>query len=507
MILDHIILSLLIWLPLIGGVAVLFTGDDRRANLARYIALGFAIITLLLCIPLWLHFDPTTSDMQFREFFPWISALNINYSLGVDGISMPMVVLTTVTTLVVVLASWHTITQRVSQYLATFLFVQGMMVGVFSSLDAILFYVFWEGMLIPIYLNIGIWGGKRRVYASVKFFIYTFAGSALMLVAFLYLQDKTNSLEILKFMDYGPISRPVQDLLFFAFLFAFAVKIPMWPFHTWLPDAHTEAPAGGSVVLAALMLKLGVYGFLRFNLPVTPDASRDYQWIMIGLSLFAIVYVAVVAIAQKDMKRLIAYSSIAHMGFATLGTFMIYIIIKHGAGSYADAYMALEGAMVQMISHAFSTGALFIGIGILYHRMHSRMINDYGGVANTMPVLAVLMMLFALSNVGLPGTSGFVGEFMIILSSFRANFWLAFLAATTLIFAAAYTLWMYKRVFFGKVEHEAVAQMKDISGAEKLALIILAALVIIIGVYPQLLLNVFHASVDHLLHLSMLSKV
>ncbi len=501
----HTILSLLIWLPILGAVAVLWTGDDRHALRARLIALAVSILTIILCFSMWIQFDITTASMQFREFLPWISAYNINYSLGIDGISMPMVFLTVITTLVVILASWHSIKRRVSQYLATFLLVQGMMVGVFSSLDSILFYVFWEGMLIPIYLNIGIWGGENRAYASVKFFIYTFAGSALMLIAFIYLQQGAHSFEILDFYPLK-LTYTEQAFIFFAFLLAFAVKVPMWPVHTWLPDAHTEAPAGGSVVLAALMLKMGVYGFLRFNLPVTPDASQHYQWLMISLSLIAIVYVGIVAISQKDMKRLVAYSSIAHMGFATLGTFMIYIIIAR-TGNYKDAYMALEGGMMQMISHAFSTGALFIGIGILYDRIHSRLISDYGGVANKMPVFALLMMIFAMSNVGLPGTSGFVGEFLVILSSFKANFWVTFLAGSTLIWGAAYTLWMYKRVFFGEVANENIAKLSDVHGPEKAAMIILAVLVIGLGVYPQIVLNVFHASVQHLLQLSMVNKI
>jgi NADH-quinone oxidoreductase subunit M len=418
---------------------------------------------------------------------------------------LPMLVLTTITTLVVVLASWHSIKTHVAQYLATFLIMQGMMIGVFCATDSILFYVFWEGMLIPIYLNIGIWGGKNRVYASLKFFIYTFAGSALMLLAILYLRDQSNSFMIADFYKLR-MSREIQDLVFIAFLLAFAVKIPMWPVHTWLPDAHTEAPAGGSVVLAALMLKLGVYGFLRFSLPITPDTGQALIWLMVGLSLVAIVYIGMIAIAQKDMKRLIAYSSIAHMGFAVLGTFMVYIIVQN-THSMQDAFLSLEGAMVQMISHAFSTGALFVGIGILYDRIHSRMINDFGGLAHKLPLFAVLMMLFSLSNVGMPGTSGFVGEFMIILSSFKANFWVAFAAASTLVLGAAYTLWMYKRVFFGKVESDAIATIKPLYFSETLALSILAVIVILLGIYPLPLLEVFHASVGHLLSESLVSKL
>lgn len=499
------ILSLLIWLPILGAFGVLFIGGDKNAPLARIITLVIALISLVLCVILWIGFDLTTANYQYTEVVSWISAYGINYALGIDGISMPMVVLTTITTLVVVLASWHSIKRHVAQYLATFLLMQGMMVGVFCATDSILFYVFWEAMLVPIYLNIGIWGGERRVYASVKFFIYTFAGSALMLVAILYLRIHAGSFMIKDFYLLR-MPREVQDLIFIAFLLAFAVKIPMWPLHTWLPDAHTEAPAGGSVVLAALMLKLGVYGFLRFSLPITPDASNGLIWLMIILSLIAIVYVGMIAIVQKDMKRLIAYSSIAHMGFAVLGTFMIYVIVAK-TGNMQDAFLSLEGAMMQMISHAFSTGALFIGVGILYDRIRSRMIADYSGLAHKLPLFAVLMMIFALSNVGLPGTSGFVGEFMIILSAFKANFWVTFLAASTLILGAAYTLWMYKRVFFGKVESAAIENIQPLHASEITALVILATIVIVMGIYPMPVLNVFHASVGQLLHDSLVSKL
>jgi NADH-quinone oxidoreductase subunit M len=499
------ILSTLIWLPIIGAIAVLATGGDRNARIARWIALIFSVLSLALCIPLWLGFHSGDYHYQYTEFATWISAYGINYALGIDGISLPMVVLSTITTVVVILASWHSIKKSVAQYLATFLIVQGMMVGVFCATDSILFYVFWEAMLIPIYLNIGIWGGEKRFYASVKFFMFTFAGSAIMLVAIIYLHNQAHSFMMHDFYQLRlPID--VQNLVFFGFFLAFAVKVPLWPFHTWLPDAHTEAPAGGSVVLAALMLKMGVYGFLRFNLPITPDASQGLIWMMIILSLIAVVYIGMVAIAQKDMKRLIAYSSIAHMGFAVLGTFMIYVIVEK-TGNMQDAYLSLEGAMMQMISHAFSTGALFIGIGILYDRINSRMINDFGGLAHKLPVFAVLMMIFALSNVGMPGTSGFVGEFMIILSEFKANFWVAFLAASTLILGAAYTLWMYKRVFFGPVKNDAVANIKPLHFSELFVLIILAAIVIILGVYPAPVLHEFHASVGHLLHEALMVKI
>jgi len=383
--------------------------------------------------------------------------------------------------------------------------MQGMMIGMFSATDSILFYIFWEGMLIPMYLSIGIWGSENRSYASIKFFLYTFLGSAFMLVAIIYMGIQAHSFAISSFYSLK-MSMSVQIWVFLAFLFAFAVKVPMWPVHTWLPDAHTEAPAGGSVVLAALMLKMGAYGFLRFSLPITPDASRHLDWLMLVLALIAIVYIGLVAIAQKDMKKLIAYSSIAHMGFVVLGCFMVFAIIRN-TGIMADAYMSVEGAMVQMISHAFSTGALFIAIGILYDRMNTRMINDFGGVAHSMPFFAALLMLFAMSNVGLPGTSGFVGEFMIILSAFRAEFWVTVFAASTLILSAAYTLWMYKRVFFGPAVNDSVKNLRDVSGFEKASLVLLAIAVIFIGVYPGPLLNMFHASVEHILNLSMHSKL
>lgn len=503
--LQHSLLSLLIWLPIIGGTLTLFTGGDENANQARLIGLVTSVVCLVLCIPLYLHFNTSTANMQFVENVPWITAYKIRYHLGVDGISMPLVALTCLTTVIVILASWHAITRKVSQFMAAFLIMSGMMIGMFCALDSILFYVFWEGMLIPIYISIGVWGSDNRAYASIKFFLYTFAGSALMLVAFLFLYYKSGSFYIL---DYYPLKLTMteQVFIFLAFLLAFAVKVPMWPVHTWLPDAHTEAPAGGSVVLAALMLKMGVYGFLRFSMPITPDASQSLDWLMIILSLIAIVYIGLVAIAQTDMKKLIAYSSIAHMGFATLGCFMVYEIIAN-TGSHPDAYMSLEGSMVQMISHAFSTGAMFVGIGILYDRLHSRQIQSFGGVANTMPIFASLFMLFAMSNVGLPGTSGFVGEFMIILSAFKANFWIALVAATTLIWAAAYTLWMYKRVFFGEVRSTAVAELKDVKSFNLIALIMLAIVVLFIGIYPEPLLKIFHASVANLLHWSLQSKL
>lgn len=499
------LLSLMIWTPIVGGCLVLFTGGDHHAHWARRLSLLVAVISLGLCVPLYWGFNASDYAMQFTEYVPWFQRFGIYYHLGVDGIALPLAILTAITTLVVVIAAWSAIKEHVAQYMAAFLIMQGMMVGVFLSLDSILFYVFWEAMLIPMYLCIGMWGGPNRAYASIKFFLFTFFGSALMLVALLYLYGQTGSFSIL---DYYPLklSMEQQVLIFLGFFFAFAVKIPMWPLHTWLPDAHTEAPAGGSVVLAALMLKMGVYGFLRFSLPITPDACQYLEWFMIGLSLMAIVYIGIVAIGQGDLKRLIAYSSVAHMGLATLGCFLIYTIIDH-TGVVKDAYMALEGAMVQMVSHAFSTGALFLGVGMLYDRMHTRKISDFGGVVNTMPLFGSFFMLFAMANVGLPGTSGFVGEFMVLLSAFRADFWVTFLAATTLILSAAYTLWMYKRVFFGEIANEAVKNLEDIAGSEVVVLSLLAFLVLFVGLYPQPLLNIFHASVGHLLHISHTTKL
>ncbi len=497
------LLSILIWLPVLGAVAALMTGGDKNANAARFIAAVVAVVSLLLCIPLYLGFDSSTYAMQFQENHLWIRAYKIHYALGVDGISLAMIILTNFTGLLVILAGCNAIKVRVAQYMATFLTMQGMMIGVFAATDAILFYVFWEGMLIPMYLSIGMWGSVNRSYASIKFFLYTFLGSILMLIAFLYLYNQTGVFDIQEY--YGlHLSPRIQEMVFFAFLLAFAVKVPMWPVHTWLPDAHTEAPSGGSVVLAALMLKLGIYGFLRFSLPIVPQACEQLAWFMIILSLIAIVYIGLVAIVQTDMKKLIAYSSIAHMGFATLGCFMVYDIIRH-TDTYRDAYMSLEGAVIQMIAHAFGSGAMFLGVGMLADRYynHSRMIKDYGGIANKMPVFAAFFMLFAMSNVGLPGTAGFVGEFMVMMSAFQAHFWVALVAASTLILAAAYTLWLYKRVFFGPVANEHVAVMQDINWIEKTNYILLAIGVFFVGLYPVPILNILHVTIGHLLDISM----
>jgi NADH-quinone oxidoreductase subunit M len=503
MFLQSSLLSILIWLPVLGAIASAMTGGDENAKTAKIIAVTVTLINLLLCIPLYMGFDAGSYQMQFQENHLWIRAYQIHYALGVDGISLAMIILTNFTGLLVILAGCQAIKVRISQYMAAFLVMQGMMIGVFAATDAILFYVFWEGMLIPMYLSIGMWGSANRSYASIKFFLYTFLGSILMLVALLYLFNYTGSFEIQKFYGLN-LALPIQKLLFLAFFLAFAVKVPMWPVHTWLPDAHTEAPSGGSVVLAALMLKLGIYGFLRFSMPIAPLASEKLAGLMIILSLVAIVYIGLIAIVQSDMKKLIAYSSIAHMGFATLGCFMVYDIIRH-TGSYADAYMSLEGAVIQMIAHAFGSGAMFLGVGMLADRYynHSRLIKDYQGIATRMPIFAAFFMLFAMSNVGLPGTAGFVGEFMVIMSAYQAHFWIAFGAALTLILAASYTLWMYKRVFFGNVVNEHVALMQDINWIEKTNYILLAGGVFFVGLYPAPILNILHVTIGHLLLVSL----
>lgn len=503
--LGKILLSILIWFPVLGAIPVLILGRMGKPTVARWVALLISVSCLFLCGFLWFTFDATVAGMQFREHIDWVSALNIHYDVGVDGISMPLVVLTCFTTMIVILASWTMVHKKVAQYLAAFLVMQGMVVGVFSALDAILFYFFWEGMLIPMYLSIGVWGAENRSYAAIKFFLYTFLGSAVMLIALLYLGLKANSFYIPDFFALK-MTLPVQKFIFIAFLLSFAIKVPMWPVHTWLPDAHTEAPAGGSVVLAALMLKLGAYGFLRFNLPIVPDACRYFDVLMIVLSLIAIVYIGFIAIAQTDMKKLIAYSSVAHMGFVTLGSFMVYVVIAH-TGNIQDAYLSLEGAMVQMISHSFGSGAMFLAFGVLYEQLHTRQIHDFGGIAKPMPLFAAFFMLFAMSNVGLPGTSGFVGEFMILLSTFKASFWVTLIAASTLVIGATYTLWMYKRVFFGPIVHPQLARLKDIGAVEFIMFALLSAAVLGIGLYPEPLLNKVHMGVSSLLQETMQTKV
>ena len=479
------LLSLAVWVPILGGVVVLSVGQERQANLAKMIALLISVATFIITIPLYTQFDVSTFQMQFVEQHAWIPAFNVNYSLGVDGISMPLILLTSFTTVLVVLAGWQVIKFKPAQYMAAFLIMEGLMNGVFAALDSMLFYVMWEGMLIPMFLIIGIWGGERRVYATIKFFLYTFLGSVFMLVALIYMYIQSGSFSILDFHNLKLGLTP-QILIFIAFLLAFAVKVPMWPVHTWLPDAHVEAPTGGSVVLAAILLKLGGYGFLRIALPVAPDASHALSGFVITLSLIAVVYIGLVALVQTDMKKLIAYSSISHMGFVTLG---IFLFNPQG----------VEGAVLQMISHGFISGAMFLCVGVLYDRMHSRQIADYGGVVNTMPVFAAFFMLFAMANSGLPGTSGFVGEFLVVLASMKVSFWYAALAATTLIFGAAYTLWMYKRVIFGAVANHHVQELKDIDSREAFILTALAVMVLFMGIYPQPFSAVLHVSVSDLL--------
>lgn len=493
------LLSLTIWTPILGGIAVLLAGDKGDANGMRRLALVVSVATFILSLGLYTGFDASMSDMQFVEKYEWISAFNIFYHIGVDGISMPLIILTTFTTILVILAGWEVIKKKPSQYMAAFLIMEGLMVGVFSALDSIFFYVFWEGMLVPMFILIGVWGGERRVYATIKFFIYTFIGSVFMLVALIYMYFQGGSFSILD-MHQLQLGMQEQVLIFFAFLMAFAVKVPMWPVHTWLPDAHVEAPTGGSVILAAIMLKIGGYGFLRFSLPITPDASHALDWLIILMSLVAVVYIGFVALVQKDMKKLVAYSSIAHMGFVTLGIFVIFQIWENPANTdQSGAVLAMEGAMIQMISHGFISGALFLMIGVLYDRMHTRNIQDYGGVVNTMPIFAAFAVFFAMSNAGLPGTSGFVGEFMVIIASFKANFWYAFLGATTLILGAAYTLWMVKRVFYGEVANENVRALKDINPREFVIMATLAVAVLALGLWPAPVVDVMHATIENLL--------
>jgi NADH-quinone oxidoreductase subunit M len=481
-----VLLTFAIWVPILAGVLVLALGGDQRAPLQRSVALVGAVAGFLVTIPLYTGFDVQDPGFQFVEQRAWIERFSIYYHLGVDGISVLFVLLNSFITVLVVIAGWTVIESRIGQYYGAFLIMSGLLNGVFSALDAVLFYVFFEGTLIPMFLIIGVWGGPNRVYAAVKFFLYTLFGSLLMLVALLYLYNKSGGSFAITDWHKLPLPLAAQILLFFGFLFAFAVKVPMWPVHTWLPDAHTEAPTGGSVVLAAILLKLGAYGLVRFSLPILPDASRELAWLMITLSLIAIAYIGLVTLVQTDMKRLIAYSSISHMGFVTLGFFIF------------NAY-GVEGGLVQMISHGFVSAALFLCVGVLYDRMHTRMIGDYGGVVNTMPRFAAFMMLFAMANAGLPATSGFVGEFLVIMGAMKVSFWLAFIAATTLVLGAAYTLWMYKRVIFGAVANKEVGSLKDLNPREFVVLAALAAAVLLMGVYPLPFTEVMHGSVNELL--------
>jgi NADH-quinone oxidoreductase subunit M len=500
----HNLLSILIWLPIAVGVAIMLLGD-RNIAAGRWLALLGSLVTLALAVPLWTHFDTTTAALQFPELLPWIPRFQAFYGLGVDGISMPLVVLTAFMTVPVVIAGWTVIEARPAQYFAAFLIMEGLMIGVFSASDALLFYFFWEAMLIPMFLIIGIWGGPRRVYATIKFFLYTFLGSVFMLAALIYMYVKAGDYSIAS-LQALPLTLIEQRWIFGAFFLAFAVKVPMFPVHTWLPDAHVEAPTGGSVILAAIMLKMGGYGFLRFSLPITPDASRELDLLVIALSLIAVVYIGLVALVQQDMKKLIAYSSIAHMGFVTLGAFVVYEIVR-STGNLTGAGMGMDGAMVQMISHGLISGALFLCVGVLYDRVHSRQIADYGGVINTMPVFAAFFVLFALANTGLPGTSGFVGEFLVIIASFRASFWYAFLAAVTLVLGASYTLWLVKRVVFGPVANAKVAALKDLNSREFIVLTALALAVLIVGVWPAPLLKVMQPTIQHLVSLAVATKL
>jgi NADH-quinone oxidoreductase subunit M len=484
------LLSLAIWLPIAAGAILFALGRNTQASLARWFALLASLLSFVVTLPLYFGFDKSSAAMQFEERAAWIERFNVHYHLGVDGISMWFVPLTAFITVVVVISAWEVVTDRVNQYMGAFLILSGVMVGVFAALDGLLFYVFFEATLIPMYIIIGVWGGPRRVYAAFKFFLYTLAGSLLMLLAVIYLYWRSGgSFEILAWHAL-PLPASAQTLLFFAFFFAFAVKVPMWPVHTWLPDAHVEAPTGGSVVLAAIMLKLGCYGFLRFSLPITPDASHQWAWLMIALSLIAVVYIGFVALVQQDMKKLVAYSSIAHMGFVTLGFFLFN-------------ELGMSGGLVQMVSHGFVSGAMFLCIGVLYDRVHSRDIAAYGGVVNTMPKFVSFAVLFAMANCGLPGTAGFVGEWMVILAAVKVNFWLGLLAASTLIFGAAYTLWMVKRVYFGPVSNRNVRVLKDIGSREFVMLALLAIAVLAMGVYPKPFTDVMHPSViELLLHVS-----
>ena len=497
------LLSLLIWLPILGGIFVILIGNDR-ADTVRWVSVATSILVFIMSLSLYTEFDPTTHLMQFEEKTSWISQFDIYYHLGVDGISMPLIILTTFSTILVLVAGWEVIQTRPAHYMAAFLMMEGLIIGVFSALDAILFYAFWEASLIPMLLIIGVWGGDNRVYAAIKFFLYTFLGSVFMLVSLIYMYNKGGSFSILDMHNLS-LTATEQAWIFWAFFMAFAVKVPMFPVHTWLPDAHVQAPTGGSVILAAIMLKMGGYGFFRFSLPITPDASFEFSEIVIILSLIAIVYIGFVALVQRDMKKLIAYSSISHMGFVTLGVFALFLAYTPGAAE--GALLGLEGAMVQMISHGFISAAMFLVVGVLYDRLHSREISTYGGVINSMPKFTGFAVLFAMANAGLPGTSGFVGEFMVILGAVQANIWYAVLAGSTLVVGAAYTLWMVKRVFWGAVTNPEVSTLSDVNAREFSILAILAIAVLAMGIYPQPVIDVMHVSIEHLLNQALASKL
>jgi len=493
------LLSLLIWIPIFGGLIVLALGrDESRHGLISGISIFISLLTLALCIPLLINFDASTWQMQFTESHAWVPSLNLMYSLGVDGVSVLFIVLTCFTNLIIVLVATRSVKQKLSQFMAIFLISAGIMNGSFAATDSILFYFFWEASMIPMYLGIGIWGGKDRAFAALKFFLFTFTGSVFMLLAFLYLHSKTGSFSIQSFQDLN-LTKSQENWIFLAFFLAFAVKIPMWPLHTWLPNAHAEAPAGGSIILAALMLKMGAYGFLRFSLPITPGVSQSLDWLLIILGLVAIVYAGFASIAQKDTKQLIAYSSISHMGIVTLGLFMVFMIIGE-THDRVEAMVSVQGAVFQMISHAFSSGALFIGAGYLADRFHVRLIKDYQGLATSMPIFAAFFMLFAMANVGLPGTAGFVGEFLVILSAFKANIWIALIASSILILSPAYTLWATKKILFGEPRSQIMARPNDISGMELLVFILLAIPVIGFGLYPEAILNISHATTAHFIN-------